>query len=168
MVLFVRRGQHLGLVNVIHTQLFENARLHKMPNAALGHHRNGHGIHDSANHLRIGHPRHATLGANLRRHALQRHHSNRASILSNLGLLDGDHIHNDAALQHFCKADLEARAGVSEIGVPIVLRHVALFLKPEAVRPGRRVRGCVPVPLAILQGGRVRAVPLVKAVVKAA
>ena len=38
---FVGRGQDFGLVDVVHAQFLKYLRFGKMPDAALGHHRNG-------------------------------------------------------------------------------------------------------------------------------
>ena len=76
-----------------------------MPDAHLGHHRNRHRLHDFANHARSRHARHAAFFANVRRHALERHHRARAGVFRDLGLLGVGHVHNHAALQHLRQAD---------------------------------------------------------------
>src|SRR6266446_7546698 len=74
----------------------------------LGHHRNGHGGHDFADHFDRGHARHAALFANIRRHALQRHHRARAGVFGDLGLLGVGDVHDHAALEHLGQADFHA------------------------------------------------------------
>ena len=41
-----------------------------------------------------------------RRHALQRHNGARAGVFSDLGMLGGDDVHNDTALEHLGEAFL--------------------------------------------------------------
>jgi hypothetical protein len=71
-----------------------------VPNAALGHDGNRHRLHDTHDHVRIAHARHAALRTNVRRDTLQRHNGARARLFRDLGLLRRDHIHDDAALEH--------------------------------------------------------------------
>ena len=47
-------------------------------------------------HLRVGHPRHAAVAADVRGHALERHHRGRARVLGDLRLLGRDHVHDHA------------------------------------------------------------------------
>ena len=56
--------------------------------------------------LRIGHAGHAAVLADVGRHALERHHGDRAGVLGDLRLLGIGDVHNDAALEHLGQADL--------------------------------------------------------------
>ena len=75
---FVGRGEDFGLVDVVDAEFLQNLRLGEVTDAALGHHRDGDGCHDLANLFGRGHAGHAALRANLRGHALERHHRDRA------------------------------------------------------------------------------------------
>src|SRR6266571_3597518 len=57
----VGRGQHLGLVDVVHAERLEYLRLDEVPDAGLGHHRDRHRVDDAVDQVRVGHPRHAAL-----------------------------------------------------------------------------------------------------------
>ena len=63
---------------------------------------------DALDHLRVAHPRDATVAADVGGHALERHHGARARVLGDLGLLGGDDVHDDAALHHLGEAALDA------------------------------------------------------------
>ena len=52
-VSFVGRRQHLGLIDVIHTQRLEDLRLDEMADAHLRHHGDRHSLHDPHDDLRI-------------------------------------------------------------------------------------------------------------------
>jgi hypothetical protein len=106
-VLFVGGGQDLALVNEIHPQRFQNLRFHEMADAAFGHHRDGDGLHNLQNLLRVGHAGHAALGANIRGHPLQGHHRTGTRLFGDPGLLGVRHIHNDSALQHLGQTPLD-------------------------------------------------------------
>jgi hypothetical protein len=110
-VLLVGRRQHLGLVDVVDTQSLEDLRLDEMTDPALGHDRDRDRVHDLADELGVGHACDAALGADVGRHALEGHHGNRARVLCNLGLLGGDHVHDDAALEHLGQAALDGPGG---------------------------------------------------------
>src|SRR5687767_14341987 len=71
-----------------------------MADARLGHDRDGHGLHDLGDQQRVAHARHATRRADVRRHTLERHHCDRAGVLSDLGVLGRDDVHDHAALEH--------------------------------------------------------------------
>ena len=90
-------AEHLGFVDVVHTQMLEDLRLHNVTDAGLGHHRDVDGVDDALDEIRVRHAGHTTLGADIGRHALQRHDGGRACILGDLGLLWRDHVHDHAA-----------------------------------------------------------------------
>ena len=109
MILFVGGGEDFAFVDVIDPQRFQNAGLHEVAYARLGHHRNGDGIHDGLDDSDIGHAGYAAIFADVRRDALQRHDGRRAGVFRYLGLLDIGDVHDDAALQHLRQADLYAK-----------------------------------------------------------
>ena len=71
---------------IVDAQRLEHLGLNKMPDAALGHDRDGHGFHDGLDDRGVGHAGNAALGADVGRHALQRHHGTGAGVLRYLGL----------------------------------------------------------------------------------
>ncbi len=105
----VRGGQHLGLVDVVHTEALQDLRLDEVTDAGLGHDRDGDGLDDALHHVRVAHPRDATLRADVGRDALESHHGDGAGVLGDLGLLDVDDVHDDAALEHLGHTALDAR-----------------------------------------------------------
>src|SRR5262249_54864554 len=120
MVCFIGWREHFALIDVINTERFEDLRLGKMADAALGHYRNRNGFHDLANLFRRCHARNPAFGADLRRNAFERHHRNRAGLLGDLSLARIRHVHDDAAFEHFGEAGLQAKASRRTV----VLRHV--------------------------------------------
>ena len=100
-VMFLVGGsEHLGFINVVHTQGFQDLRLDEMPDAAFRHDRDGDSVHDPEDQFRVGHARHAPLGTDIRRDAFQRHDCAGAGLFGNFGMLGGDHVHDHAAFQH--------------------------------------------------------------------
>ena len=90
-------AEHLGFVDVVHTQVLQDFRLHDVADAGLGHDRDVDGLDDALDEVRIRHAGHATLGADIGRHALERHDGGCACVLGDLGLLGRDHVHDHAA-----------------------------------------------------------------------
>ena len=66
-------------------------------------------VDDPVDHVRVAHPGHAALGADVGRHPLQGHDGDRAGVLGDLRLLGGDDVHDHAALEHLGHAALDAR-----------------------------------------------------------
>ena len=66
-VRLVGRRQHFALVDVVDADRLQHLRLDKVADAALGHHRDGHGLHDALDQLGIAHAGHAALSANIAR-----------------------------------------------------------------------------------------------------
>ncbi len=99
-VLFVGRRQHFALVDVIHAQRFQNARLGEVADARLGHHRNADLPHDLADLADGRHARHAAVFADIGRHAFQRHHRAGARLFGDHRLFGVGDVHDHAALQH--------------------------------------------------------------------
>ena len=114
----VGRGQHLGFVYIVDAQTLKNLRLHKVPNTGFSHHRNRYRIDDALDEVRVAHASDAALRANVCRHALQSHHGHCTSVFSNLRLIRVDHVHDDAALEHF------GHAALDEIGTDLGRAHV--------------------------------------------
>ena len=50
---------HLRLVDEVNFDGLQDLRLHEVPDAGLGHHRDGHGGFDRLNHFRVRHTGHA-------------------------------------------------------------------------------------------------------------
>src|SRR5581483_10104074 len=78
-----------------------------MADTALRHYRNGDGLFDLENQLRVAHARHAAVRANIRRHALKRHHSGCARLFRDTRLLGIDDITDHAAFEHFWKRSFD-------------------------------------------------------------
>src|SRR5882724_5983549 len=94
-----------------------------MPDAALGHDRDGHGGHDLANNLGARHAGDAAFGADLRRHALEGHDGYGSGAFGDGSLGGSGDVHDDTAFEHFGEAGLEAEGS----GVAVVLGHGGLF-----------------------------------------
>ena len=62
---------------------------------------------DALDHLRVAHPGHAAVAADVGGHPLERHHGAGTGVLGDLGLLGGDDVHDHAALQHLGEAALD-------------------------------------------------------------
>ncbi len=112
----VGRGQHLGLVDVVDAERLQHLGLDEVADAGLGHHRDRDRGDDAVDHVRVAHPGHAALGADVGRHPLERHHRDRAGVLGDLGLLGGDHVHDHAALEHLGHAALDAGGAGDRVG----------------------------------------------------
>ena len=106
-VRLVGRGEHLGLVDVVHLERLEHLCLHEVADPGLGHHRDGHGLLDLLDLGGIGHPSHATGRADVGGHALERHHSRRAGALRDEGMLGRDDVHDHPALEHLGEPGLD-------------------------------------------------------------
>ena len=106
MVSFVCRREDFGLVDVVDAELLQHLRFGEMPNTTLSHYGNVDGLHDLANYGDLGHASHAAFGADLCGNAFQRHHRCSAGALRDLRLSGGSDVHDDAALEHFCKTCL--------------------------------------------------------------
>src|SRR5579885_1405256 len=104
---FIRRGQHLGLIDAIYTDGLENFSLDKMPNAALRHHRNSNRLFNLNNEFGVAHARDATVRANIRRHALQCHHRGCSGLFRDTRLVRVHHIADHSALEHLRESALD-------------------------------------------------------------
>ena len=99
-VLLVGRREDLGLVDEVDAQALEHLGLGEVPDAGLGHHRDGHGRLDALDQLGIAHPGHAAVTPDVGRHPFEGHDGHGAGVLGHLGLLGVDHVHDHAATQH--------------------------------------------------------------------
>jgi hypothetical protein len=99
--------QHLRLVDVVDLERLQDLRLDEMADAALGHHRDRHGLLDLRDHRRIGHAGDAAVAADIGGHTLERHHRHGSRVLRDLGLLGVDDVHDHAALEHLGEAALD-------------------------------------------------------------
>jgi hypothetical protein len=106
-VFFVGGCEHFALVNEVDLEGFEHLGLDEVPDAHLGHHRDGDGVHDLADDFRRGHAGHAAFLADVGGHALQRHHRAGAGLLGDAGLVGVGDVHDDAALEHFGQSDFD-------------------------------------------------------------
>ncbi len=113
-VLFIGRCQDFALVDIIDAEGFEDARFREMPDARFCHHGNRNRRHDLADLADRRHARHTAFFPDIRRDALQRHHSDGAGLLGDHGLFGVDDVHNDAAFQHFRQSDFEPECFVLE------------------------------------------------------
>ena len=86
-----------------------------MSDPGFGHDRNTDCGDDAVDQIRITHPRHATLGADVRGHAFQRHYRHRTGSLGDARLLRVDDVHDHAALEHLGHPALDSRG--SDLGV---------------------------------------------------
>ena len=78
-----------------------------MADAHFGHHRNRHGLHDFANHFDGRHARHPAFFADVRRHALQRHHRAGPGVFGDFRLFRVRDVHDHAAFEHFGEPDFD-------------------------------------------------------------
>jgi len=107
---FVRRRQHLGLVDEVDPEGLQDLRLDQVADAALGHHGDRDGVHDALDHVGVRHARHAALHADVGWHALEGHHRGRARVLGDAGVVGRDDVHDDAAFEHLGEPVLDAAA----------------------------------------------------------
>ena len=103
MINIISRGKNLALINIVNLNSFQNLRLYKVADTALGHDRNGNRLLDALDHLRVAHAGYAACGADISRNPLQRHDSAGTCRLGNPCLLRSGNVHDDAALQHLCQ-----------------------------------------------------------------
>ena len=144
----VGRGQDLGLVDVVDAERLEHLRLDEVADARLGHHRDGHRVHDPLDHRRVAHARDAARRADVGRDALERHHGDGAGILGDLGVLGRDDVHDDAALEHLGQALLGGPGGRFDghVGwIPLVLA----LGSPAGSGPGVLARSSRPSPARV-------------------
>ena len=122
-VLLVRGGEDLGLVDVVDAERLEDLRLDEVADPGLGHDRDRDDLLDLLDLGGVGHASDAAFPADVGGHALERHHGARAGVLGDLGLLGGGDVHDDAALQHLGQAGLHPEGA-----------GLALHLAPSSTR----------------------------------
>jgi hypothetical protein len=105
-VRLIRRGEDLALVDVVDVERLQDLCFDEMADPALGHDRDGHRVPDRLDSGRVGHPDHATLGADVGGDAFQGHDRDRAGVLGHLGLFGVGDVHDHPALQHLGEAAL--------------------------------------------------------------
>lgn len=103
----VGRRQHLALVDVVDAEGLEDLALDEVADAGFRHDGDRHGLLDRLDHARVRHARHAALGPDVGRHALQRHDGTGAGVLGDARLRCVGHVHDDATLQHLCQTRLD-------------------------------------------------------------
>ena len=104
--LLVGGREDLRFVDVVDAEGLQDLRLHEVPDPGLRHHRDRDGLLDLFDLGGVGHASDATVPADVGGHALERHHRAGAGVLSDLGLLGGGDVHDDAALEHLRQAGL--------------------------------------------------------------
>src|SRR4051812_27256227 len=104
----VGRREDLGLVDVVDLERFENLGLGEVPNPRLRHHRDRHRLLNLLDDAGACHPRDTARGADVGRHALQRHYGHGAGVLGDLRLLGRGHVHDHAALEHLGETGLDS------------------------------------------------------------
>ncbi len=127
MVRLVGRREHLGLVDVVDTEMLQHLRLDHVTDPRLRHDRDGDRTDDRLDHLRVAHACDATIAADVGGHALEGHDRDRTSLLSDTRLLDVDDVHDDAALEHVGESALHTlRAGDRRLTVAVASRGHAV------------------------------------------
>ena len=129
MVDVVGGGEDLGLIDVVDVDGLEHLSLHKVANAALGHHGDGDRRLDALDHVGVAHTAHTACGADVGGDALERHDGAGAGLLGNACLLRCRNVHNDAAFEHLRELAVELgalRSGRWRDGllIPLILCHV--------------------------------------------
>ena len=106
-VLLVRGGQHLALVDEVDLERFQDLGLGDVSDPALGHHRDRDRFLDALDHRRIAHARDPAVAADVGGNALERHHRRGTGALRDRRLFRGGDVHDHATLQHLRETDLE-------------------------------------------------------------
>jgi hypothetical protein len=145
-------GQHLALVHVVDAHGLQDLGLHEVPDAGLGHDRDGDGALDVADEARVRHARHAALRADVGGDPLQRHHGARAGLLREARLLRGHHVHDDPAPEHLRQPHLDGESRrLGLLGRLQQLRAVAAVHRHHAAAVGRHGFGSL-VPSLVWNG----------------
>ena len=107
----IRRGQHFALIDEVDSEILKNLCFREMPDACLGHHRDGNRTDNLLDQAGLGHARHPALGTDHGRHPFQGHDGGGSSSLGNHCLLRAHDVHDDAALEHLGQAQLQPQSG---------------------------------------------------------
>ena len=110
MIGIVGGGEHLGFVDIVDVDGLQHLRLDEMPDAALRHDGDGHGLLDPFDHLRVAHAGHAARRADVGGNALERHDGAGSGLLGDVRLLGRGDVHDDAALQHLGELAIQGNA----------------------------------------------------------
>jgi mannose-1-phosphate guanylyltransferase len=135
----VGRSEDFALVYVIHLEGLEDFGFGKVTDTALGHYGNRNRPLDAFDHLGVAHASDSAIPSDIRWDPLEGHDRNCASVLCNLRVLWRNDVHDDAALQHLSKANLEppsAGAGLlgSRFGCRITVRlHIEANYDSDSV-----------------------------------
>ena len=140
-VRLVGGGEDLRFVEVVDAQLLQHLGLHEVADAALGHDGDGDGVHDAGDDLRVRHAGNAAGGADVRGHALQSHDGAGAGVLGDLGLLRGDDVHDDAALEHLGQAALDGNSAGLDCHRGATSRWVQYTRKGKRGQGTRTIKG---------------------------
>ena len=103
-------GEHLGFVDVVDVDGLQHLRFHEMPDAALRHDGDGHGLLDPFDHLRVAHAGHAARRADVGGNALERHDGAGSGLFGDVRLLGCGDVHDDAALEHLGELAIQGNA----------------------------------------------------------
>ena len=110
MIHVIRGRKHFAFIDIVNLNGLEELRLDKVSDAALGHDRNRDSFLDAADHGGIRHARDTARGADIRGNSFQRHDGTGSGVLSDLRLLGGCNVHDNAALEHLGKLAVQCRA----------------------------------------------------------
>src|SRR5205085_848959 len=113
----VGRGQYLARVDVVDPYGLQELRFNEVADAGFGHDRDRDRVHDRVDHRGVTHPGDTTGRADVGRNALQRHDRDGSGFLGDLGVLDGEDVHDDAALEHLVEPCFQ---GPSVLGAILV------------------------------------------------
>ena len=111
--LVIGHGKDLALVDVVNLNCLQDLRLYEVSDAGLCHNGDRNSLLDLVDHFGVAHASNTSVLANVRRDALQGHHSHGSSSLGNLGLLHVNHVHDDTALEHTGHATLHLEGSCS-------------------------------------------------------
>jgi len=106
-ILVVGRGQHFGFIDEVDADRLEHLGLGDVADAHLGHDRNRHRVHDLGDQVEVAHPRDAARRPDIGRDPFERHHGDRARLLSDDRLFGRDDVHDHAALEHLRQTALD-------------------------------------------------------------
>ena len=123
MIPVIGGGQHFAFVDVVHAQGLKDAGLHEMADAGLGHDGDAHHFHDALDDGGVGHAGDAAGGADVGRDAFKGHDGAGAGFFGDLRLFGGGHVHDDAALEHFCKTGLQANGALFHEKTPLSIQR---------------------------------------------
>ena len=129
-------GEHLALVDEVDPQRLQHLGLGEVPDAGLGHHRDGDRGLDRLDHGRVAHAGHPAVAPDVGRDPLEGHDRHRAGVLRHHGLVGVDDVHDHAALEHLGQAPLDQVAARRRPG-GLRVRHAGHSTVPAG--PVRRI-----------------------------